>query len=394
MARFTAYFGVDLGRLSVSHDGTTEVTDDGVTVHDGTSTTDYDGEFYSDGYAVYGTLRGISRWDDSKLHWDLAGLVRDANIFNAYLLDDNAEGAWTYLLSGADRMTGSADADHLRSFAGADRLDGLRGNDWLEGGWAADRLFGGTGLDTLDGGSGADRMRGGANGDLYFVDNARDVVVEEAAGFDRIVSRVSFDLPALVEALALDGSVGLSGTGNALANVISGGEGGDTLGGLGADDRLAGGGGADALYGGAGDDLLRGGVANDVLRGGDGDDTLSGDWGRDVLVGGAGRDELRGGAAGDIFRFASAEEIGRGGGSDVIADFGFGDRIDLRGIETDRAATDLEFEFIGGHWFSGVAGELRFSGGRLVADLDGDRAIDFALVVSGTHLIAADDLLL
>ncbi|MFT3973580.1 MAG: hypothetical protein QM699_09070 [Amaricoccus sp.] len=148
------------------------------------------------------------------------------------------------------------------------------------------------------------------------------------------------------------------------------------------------------LLGGAGDDGASGAVGADVLRGGAGDDTLAGDWGRDVLVGGEGADELRGGPGGDVFRFASAAEIGWGGGSDVIVDLGTGDRIDLRGVDADTGTRGVQgFEFVGADWFSGAAGELRFSGGRLTGGAGDDGAIDFALVVSGGELTAADLLL-
>ena len=41
-----------------------------------------------------------------------------------------------------------------------------------------DTILGGAGNDLLDGGAGADTMAGGAGNDLYFVDNAGDVVTE------------------------------------------------------------------------------------------------------------------------------------------------------------------------------------------------------------------------
>jgi Ca2+-binding RTX toxin-like protein len=98
-------------------------------------------------------------------------------------------------------------------------------------------------------------------------------------------------------------------TGNALANVISGGVGNDVLNG----DA-----GNDTLNGDAGNDSLNGGIGNDTLNGGLGNDTLTGDAGDDILVGGAGVDILTGGAGNDKFRFNSFAE-----GVDIIKDFAF-----------------------------------------------------------------------
>ena len=133
-----------------------------------------------------------------------------------------------------------------------------------------------------------------------------------------------------------------------------------------------------------------------MLRGSAGNDALAGNWGRDVLLGGEGTDVLRGGSGGDVFRFGSAAEIGRGGTSDTIADFEAADLIDLRAVDADTTAGGVqEFEFIGGRWFSGTAGELRFWAGRLTGDLDGGRPGDrLSLLVSGTSEVAAENLLL
>ena len=51
----------------------------------------------------------------------------------------------------------------------------------LVGNVGNDTLIGGSGNDTLNGGAGADTMAGGAGNDIYYVDNAADVV-NEAAG--------------------------------------------------------------------------------------------------------------------------------------------------------------------------------------------------------------------
>lgn len=119
-------------------------------------------------------------------------------------------------------------------------------------------LTGGFGDDVLDGGAGTDEMSGGEGDDTYVVD-AADAITEAAdGGYDTVETNHGMTLQDNFEALVGTGIVGLSLTGNAVANVI-----------VGAD-------GADVLDGGAEDDLLTGGSGDDVLKGGVGDDRLDG----------------------------------------------------------------------------------------------------------------------
>ena len=68
-----------------------------------------------------------------------------------------------------------------------------------------------------------------------------------------------------------------------------------------------------------------------------------------------------------------------------IADYQRGDRIDL------TAFGDLTY--IGNGWFSGSAGQLRYWGGSLEIELDGNRVADFSVALSGSPAIASGDLL-
>ncbi|MEI9904389.1 MAG: hypothetical protein WDN06_10750 [Asticcacaulis sp.] len=115
-------------------------------------------------------------------------------------------------------------------------------------------LTGNSAGNILNGGLGADTLIGGAGNDAYFVDNAGDVVVENAGeGTDRVVSSLSYALGANVEQLILTDSA-VTGAGNDLDNQITGTSGNNTLDGKGGNDLLTGGLGADRMLGGTGND--------------------------------------------------------------------------------------------------------------------------------------------
>lgn len=135
---------------------------------------------------------------------------------------------------------------------------GSNGNDVLYGDDGDDFLSGGFGNDMLNGGRGADILTGGLGADLYYVDNARDKVIEGTdPGQDTVVAMVSFLLPQYVEYLALDDRGGaISGTGNSMNNVLTGNASANTLSGGHGNDLLRGMGGADVLKGGAGADTF------------------------------------------------------------------------------------------------------------------------------------------
>ncbi len=168
----------------------------------------------------------------------------------------------------------------------------------LTGGAGDDTLDGGAGNDVLRGGLGADVMTGGTGNDTYGVDDVGDVVVELAGGGTDLVNTIlsSYTLGADVEHLKFVGTGNFSGTGNELAN---------------------------SLTGGTGDDTLDGGRGRDTLSGGKGNDVLIGGWGADKLTGGAGADRF-------VFRDArDSTQVSR----DTILDFTVGeDRIDFTGM--------------------------------------------------------------
>ena len=164
----------------------------------------------------------------------------------SYTLGANLE---NLVLTGAGNIGGTGNAMD-------NSLTGNAGNNLLTGG---------DGKDILDGGLGADTLRGGLGNDTYYVDNAGDVVTEAVGeGTDTVFSTVNWTLGDNVERLTLMGKANLTGTGNALANVIIGNDGSNHLNGGAGNDTLSGGLGDDALNGGKGADNLKGGAGNDT----------------------------------------------------------------------------------------------------------------------------------
>jgi len=222
-------------------------------------------------------------------------------------------------------------------------------------------------------------MAGGAGNDTYVVDRPDDVVQEDPGkGIDTVKSLVSCRLAADVEHLLLKGRGDTAGSGNALDNSIVGNSG---------DNVLRGGDGADRLDGGKGADGLVGGAGRDRLYGGDDADRLYPGYGRDWLYGGDGSDR---------FVFRSLAEAGIGARRDTIGDLQRGeDVVDLRKIDADTThAGDQAFHFLGAAAFTGHAGDLRFAGGLLAGDVNGDALADFEIAIPGIARLGEPDILL
>ncbi|MBR0557767.1 calcium-binding protein [Ciceribacter sp. L1K23] len=237
----------------------------------------------------------------------------------------------------------------------------LSGNDKITGTAYADTLFGLAGNDVLIGGLGADKLSGGAGSDT--------------ASYANATSGVTASLAA-----------GISGTGEAK---------GDTYVSI---ENLVGSKYADKLYGDANANSLSGGSGNDILTGGAGADKLSGGAGNDTLSGGAGADDLYGGAGKDTFVFkALSDSTTTASGRDTIFDFSRadGDKIDLSQIDANsKVAGNNAFAFIGAKAFTGKGGEVRVekmaSDTYIYADVNGDKKADFAIHLDDAVTLTAD----
>ena len=173
----------------------------------------------------------------------------------SYTLGANIENLT--LTGSAVNAGGNSLANTLTGHNGVNRLDGFDGNDILYGLGGNDFLFGGNNNDELDGGAGADAMAGGAGDDAYYVDNAGDVVTENAGeGTDTVFSSVSFSLGENFENLVLAGSANINGIGNGVTNTLVGNAGRNTLDGGAGDDVIIGGAGKDKLLGKNGKDIF------------------------------------------------------------------------------------------------------------------------------------------
>jgi Ca2+-binding RTX toxin-like protein len=258
-----------------------------------------------------------------------------------------------------------------------------------------DSLNGDAGSDTLDGGAGADTLVGWLGDDTYVVDNAGDVIIEDADEGDDTVqvayaAATTYTLAANLEHAIVKSAatIAINLTGNAANNQLTGNAAVNTLIGGAGNDTLDGGAGADKLNGGIGDDVYIVDVAGDVITegvgegtdtvrtalsgltlaanvenleytgsaaftatgnaldnvitGGSGGNKLDGGVGNDTLNGGDGNDSLTGGLGNDEFYGGAGKDtIDGGDGSDTVQGFyAFEDYIISRPTTTDTVLVD------------------------------------------------------
>jgi endoglucanase len=261
---------------------------------------------------------------------------------DVYFVDDPGDAVIENPNEGNDTVFSTA---HLRLMANVENLV-LQSSADLQGygNGQANALYGNTGNNLLDGGAGADAMVGGAGNDTYFVDDANDIVFENAnEGIDVVLATAHFGLSANLESLVLQGGADLQGYGNGLTNSLYGNAGNNLLDGGTDADAMAGGAGNDTYFvDNAGDTVfesanegidavfaavnytLTSNVETLVLQGGSGfsgagnaaNNSLFGNSGDNTLNGGAGADVLTGNTGKDIFMFIAGQANG-----DIVVDF-------------------------------------------------------------------------
>jgi Ca2+-binding RTX toxin-like protein len=349
-------------------------------------------------------VNGNQIWTDSNV--TLVANVHYANLLG--FTNANVVGTNT-----ADTLVGNRANNVLNGGGGQDTLHGNAGNDTLFGGPFDDFMFGGAGNDTfnmegdndtindtsgidtivstitrslagygmienlrlagtnpingvgnalvnvitgnnlaneLNGAGGKDTLNGLLGDDLYRLGADADVV-NDTGGIDTISSSITRNLASYptIENLILGGG-NINGTGNGLAN---------------------------SLTGGTGKNILNGGALNDVLQG-------NGE-----------RDDLTGSTGNDRFVYALATDSSVIATADRIVDFedpGMGDdTIDLRPLPGPALT------YIGLAPFSGLAPEVRINDGPATSthvwvevDLDGNGTADMTIILLNTTAAQMD----
>ncbi|MFN4844118.1 MAG: DUF4347 domain-containing protein [Dolichospermum sp.] len=215
-------------------------------------------------------------------------------------------------------------------------------NNIITGNTGNNVLNGGLGNDTLIGGLGNDTLIGRLGNDSYYVDNAADIIKENAnAGTDSVFSTAAtYTLRANVENLTLQGTTAINGTGNTLNNIITGNV---------ADNVLTGNAGADTLTGGVGNDSLYLGLNDNVVDNvnyvfGDGTDTVY------QFVRGVGGDKLNftGIANFDVITLGNSTLVQVGDGISGNTDFGTGQLLVTLSGTSGFNSTNANLNLFGG----------------------------------------------
>ena len=262
-----------------------------------------------DGKAASDTMQGLQGDDlyivdiSSDRVEELPGEGIDAVAASVtFMLPTNVE---QLILTGIDPISGTGNdlPNQVQGNQNDNRINGLGGQDWMAGGRGNDvyvvdspmdivlereaegideiespvslqlpdyveniKLTGNTAIDAtgnsldnrLSGNGINNRLLGKQGNDIYIVSSSSVLVIEaNDEGRDRVVSAVSYALPANIEELELSGTLKIDGIGNELNNVLLGN---------GADNQLDGKAGSDNMDGGDGDDSYTVDNSGDLVR--------------------------------------------------------------------------------------------------------------------------------
>jgi len=128
------------------------------------------------------------------------------------------------------------------------------------------------------------------------------------------------------------------------------------------------------------DDTLTGGAAKDLLIGLGGQDLLQGGAAADVLIGGPGSNRY-------VYADVSDSPAKRGRQDQILGFQRAGDVIDLSALADS-------LPYIGKKAFTREAGEVRFAGGSLQLDVDGNGRADLEILLPGVNRFSGTSLLL
>lgn len=330
-----------------------------------------------------------------------------------------------------DMLMGSADANEIHGGAGNDTLLGRGGDDHLFGDDGADLLAGGLGADVLEGADGNDQLYGDANpwaADLQSgtLPISSDVAppVAGAVFMDSGIRWARFEAPESALPVSNANPDAISAVLRQLsperfANVTVLGYARNAFGqSAGSPDVLSGGNGNDSVYGEAGNDLLAGDAGNDDLHGGSGNDFLDGGADDDVLFGDDltfaafrwseldfaggyrstpqaetyeaefGNDTLRGGSGDDfLFGMAGADILYGDAGNDYLVG-DFYEVVSIPVLRLNEAGTDFVMDDS-----THFAEAVQFHGNDFLDGGDGD---DYLVGLAGNDQLfggAGDDVL-
>ena len=340
--------------------------------------------------------------------------------------DDNLKGE-----KGNDTLEGGAGADKINGGSGKDTADYKTSNEGVtiflggsaSGGHATgdtltsiENLSGSSLNDKLYGDSGDNVLLGQKGDDIFWGGDGNDVI-DGGLGFDILNfwrSGYTAESALLVDMAAgtISGAGSLGDTyisiegytGTVFNDTMSGDDGSNYLAGAEGDDTLIGLGGADYLHGGSGDDVVDGGAGDDYITSSAGSSIMDGGAGNDLIVSGSGLDVITGGTGSDVFKFDALwtnfeANVGIVAGTrKIITDFVSGeDLLDLSGVVPPQSDShDFPYTFIGTAAFTpGEQGEIRFeyeNGNTIIySDQTGNGIANFAIELTGIHVLTADD---